>query len=141
MFLRQPCITFSFKESDEKPLVLATQEVTGDRHYDFKLSAWHQKDGGCNFEILGVPNSEEHQEKSLYCPCFALPELRQKMVKILVEHDGSERIDKMPKIPEWATSSFSANSKFSYNYSAHSFHSHSSNQSYAYDEDWWRSAR
>jgi hypothetical protein len=29
------------------------------------------------------------------------------VVKILAEHDGNERIDKMPTIPEWDTRGFS----------------------------------
>jgi hypothetical protein len=97
----EPYITFSFKEGDESPQILAIQSVEGNPHYDFELSAWHKKDYQCNFEIRSVPTLGKPKEKSLYLPCSALPELRKKMVKILAEHDGSERIDKMPKIPEW----------------------------------------
>jgi hypothetical protein len=42
----------------------------------------------------------------LYFPFWALPELRKEMVQMLEEHDGSEPIDEMPKIPEWATRGF-----------------------------------
>jgi hypothetical protein len=42
----------------------------------------------------------------LYLPFWALPELRQEMVQILEEHDGTELIEEMPKIPEWAAQGF-----------------------------------
>jgi hypothetical protein len=38
-------------------------------------------------------------------PLSALPWLRQKMVKISVENDGTKRIDKAPTIPKWVTMS------------------------------------
>jgi hypothetical protein len=59
-------------------------------------------------------NSGEHKvttEQSIYFPFSALPWLRQQMVRMLEEHDGSQRIAKMPKILAWATPGFS-NSKF-----------------------------
>jgi hypothetical protein len=31
------------------------------------------------------------------------------MVKMLEEHDGTERIDEMPTLPEWATQGFLVN--------------------------------
>jgi hypothetical protein len=54
-------------------------------------------------------SAEEHKEttkKPLYFPFSAVPWLRQQMVKILAEQDGTERIDEMPTIPEWATRGF-----------------------------------
>jgi hypothetical protein len=84
---------------------LFTQIVAGAQHYDFKLSAMHRKgdEWHFHFEIRSVPISEEHTEHQLYFPFSALPWLRQKMVKMLADHDGSERIGEMTKIPEWAT--------------------------------------
>jgi hypothetical protein len=43
---------------------------------------------------------------------WALPWLRQEMVKMLAEHDGTELVCNMPTIPEWATRGF-FHSKFS----------------------------
>jgi hypothetical protein len=97
---------FIFNEGDNSRLILFTKIVTGDRHYHFELSALHQKGYQWHFEIRSVQTSEEHKEKSLYLPFSALPKLRKGMVKILAEHDGSERIDEMPTIPEWATRGF-----------------------------------
>jgi hypothetical protein len=98
------------KEGDESPLILSTQIVEGARHcngqhYDFKLSAWHKKGYQWHLDIQSVQISEEHKdtEQSLYFIFLALPWLREQMVKILAEHDGSERIGEMPKIPKWAT--------------------------------------
>jgi hypothetical protein len=99
---------------------LATQIVVGDEHYNFELSAWHKNGGKWNFEMRSVKISEEHTERCLYFPFSALPELRKQMVKMLEEHDGSQRIKESPKIPEWITRGFS-NSKFTYEYL---FHSH-----------------
>jgi hypothetical protein len=82
---------------------LATQIVVGHRHYKFKLSAWHQTGNKWHFDIRSVSTSEEHKESRLFFPFWALPWLRQQMVKIMAEHDGSERIKEMPKIPEWIT--------------------------------------
>jgi hypothetical protein len=81
--------------------------VAGDRHYKFKLSAWHQTGEQWHFDIQSLHTWEEHKESRLFFPFWALPWLRQQMVKILAEHDGSERIKEMPKIPEWATQGFS----------------------------------
>jgi hypothetical protein len=36
---------------------------------------------------------------------WTLPLLRQKIAAILEEHDGTQRIDEMPTMPEWATQS------------------------------------
>jgi hypothetical protein len=80
--------------------------VAGDR-YDFELSACHQKGDQWNFEIRSVPKSEEHQDQLLYFPFWALPWLRAQMVKMLAKHDGSEQIDDMPNIRQWATRGFS----------------------------------
>jgi hypothetical protein len=87
----EPYNTLSFEEGDEKPLVLATQVVTGDRHYDFKLSAWHKKGYQWHFVIRSVKTSEEeHKEREMYFPFSALPKLREKMVKMLKDHDHEE---------------------------------------------------
>jgi hypothetical protein len=104
----EPYITFSFEEGDKSPLILFTQTVEGDGHYNFELSAWYQKGCGCYLEIRSVPTSEE---QFVYCPFSALSELRKRMVKILAEHDGSQQIGEMPTIPVWTTRGFS-NSKF-----------------------------
>jgi hypothetical protein len=108
----KPYTTYSFEECNESPLVLFTQIVAGDLHYDFKLAAWHETGGEWHFEIRSVKTSEEHKEQLIYLPFSALPELRQKIVEILEEHDGSQPIDEMPTIPEWAKRGF-FNSKFS----------------------------
>jgi hypothetical protein len=102
-------IIYSFQEGDESPLILATpcQIVAGTGHYNFELSAWHKKGDKWNFEIRSVKVSEEHTEQWLYIPFSALPELRQEIVDILEEHDGSQRIGEIPTIPEWATQGFS----------------------------------
>jgi hypothetical protein len=94
---------------------LATQILADPRHYNFKLSAWHQKGYQWHFSIQSmenVQNSEEHEEARLFFPFSALPWVREQIVKMLeeVELDGSKLIDKMPAIPEWATRGFS-NSK------------------------------
>jgi hypothetical protein len=59
--------------------------------------------------------NEKHYIPVQVSHSMALPELRQQMVKILAEHDGSEKIDKMQAIPERATRGFSK-SKFLLNY-------------------------
>jgi hypothetical protein len=90
--------------------------VAGTENYNFKLSALHQKGGGCNFEIRSVPwhfdirtvpTSEAHEESRLLFPFWALPWLRKQIITILAEHDGSQWIKEMPKIPEWAKRGFS----------------------------------
>jgi hypothetical protein len=107
-------LLISCKEGEESPLYF-TQIVEGarhphydDRHYDFKLSAWHRMGGEWQFHIQSVPTSEEQKdtEKSLYFPFWALPWLRQQMIEMLEEHDGSEQIGEMPTIPKWATRGF-----------------------------------
>jgi hypothetical protein len=39
-------------------------------------------------------------------PLWALFWLREQIASMLVEHDGSERIDEMPTLPEWAKGLF-----------------------------------
>jgi hypothetical protein len=55
-----------------------------------------------------VSTSEEHKQREhdLYLPFWTLPWLRQKMIEMLAERDGTKRIAKMPTIPEWATRGF-----------------------------------
>jgi hypothetical protein len=97
--------TFSFQEDDE--LILAKQTVEGDRQYNYELSAWHRKgDHQWYFNVRSVPTCEEYEERAMYFPFSALPWLRQQIVEILVEHDGTEPIDEMPTIPEWTTRGF-----------------------------------
>jgi hypothetical protein len=55
---------------------------------------------------LQMQTSNEHKEREVRFPLWALPQLRQQIVKMLEEHDGSELMDKMPTIPEWATQGF-----------------------------------
>jgi hypothetical protein len=109
IFLMEPYITviFSSQEDDESPLNLSTHMVGGHRHYKFKLSAWYQKGGEWHLYILSVQNSEKHKGRLLYFPLWALPWLREQIVTILVKHDGTQRIDEMPAIPEWAKQGFS----------------------------------
>jgi hypothetical protein len=61
-----------------------------------------------------VKIGEEHKDtpQSIYFPFSALPWLRQQIVRMLEEHDGSQRIAKMPKILAWATPGFSNSSNF-----------------------------
>jgi hypothetical protein len=89
--------------------IVAGGQLFDGRHYNFKLSACHQKGDQWHFEIRSVPTLEKHKhmEQQMYFPLWALPWLRQQMVKMLAEHDGSERIDEMPTVPEWATRGFS----------------------------------
>jgi hypothetical protein len=98
---------------------LVNKFVAGGRHFYFELSALHKKGGKWNFMIRSVPHLEEHKEweQKVYFPFWALPWLRQQIVKILVEVelDGSEQIDEMPKIPEWAARGIFPNYKFSSN--------------------------
>jgi hypothetical protein len=84
---------------------LGTQIVKGTRKYNFKLAAWHQNGDEWNFEIQSVPISGTPKEP-LHFPFWALPWLRQQMVKMLAEHDGNVRIYEMPLIREWATRGF-----------------------------------
>jgi hypothetical protein len=93
---------------------LATQTIPGPQNYNFKLSAWHQKSAQWHFDIQSVKIGEEHKDtqQSIYFPFSALPWLRQQIVRMLEEHDGSQRIPKMPKILSWATPGFSNSSNF-----------------------------
>jgi hypothetical protein len=102
------CITgiYLFKEGGESPQILATQTVPGDHPYEFKLSAWRQKGYQWQFCIQADQDSKQ-KEQQVYLPFSVLPKLRQQMVKMQAEDDGSEPIDEMPKIPEWATPGFS----------------------------------
>jgi hypothetical protein len=99
-------ITFSFEEGNNSPLILATQIVRGTRKYNFKLAAWHQNGGEWNFEIRSVPTSGKPKEP-LHFPFSAFPWLRKQMVEMLEKHDGTERVNEMPNIREWATRGFS----------------------------------
>jgi hypothetical protein len=102
---------------DELLPVLVNQMVEGGIHYDFKLSVfWHQKDGEWNVHITSVRTVQEHKPKDVYFPLWALQWLRQQMVKMLMEHDGSEQIDEKPTMPEWAKRGFTI-LKFSHEYS------------------------
>jgi hypothetical protein len=86
---------------------LATQTVEGGLIFDFNLSALlHPKSGQWNLEIRTVETVQEHKEKSLHFPLWALSWLREQMVSMLVKHDGSERIDEMPTLPKWAKGLF-----------------------------------
>jgi hypothetical protein len=76
-------------------------------HYDFNLSiVWHQTDNQLHLQIRSVQTSEKHKEREVHFPLWTLPQLRQQMATMLEEHDGSERIDEMPAIPEWVTRGF-----------------------------------
>jgi hypothetical protein len=75
---------------------LATQ--IGD--YKFEL---HQKDAEWQFDIRHVPTSKKHKEWEVYLRFSAFPWLRQQMATILAEHDCTQWIEEMPKIPEWTT--------------------------------------
>jgi hypothetical protein len=76
----------------------------GQEHH-FKFSVvWHQKDceWDLNIHSVHVKTSEKHKEREVNFPLWALPQLRQLMATLLVEHDGTQRIDEMPTMPEWA---------------------------------------
>jgi hypothetical protein len=78
--------------------------VEDSQPYSFKLSVvWHQKEGQWHLYIQSVQTSEKHKKKEVHFPLWALPQMRQQMATMLEEHDGTERIDEMPTIPEWAT--------------------------------------
>jgi hypothetical protein len=83
------------------PLILFTQTVAGGQHYDgrqyeFELSAWHEKgDLWCyNIQSVLICEGKKRKEQSLNFPFWALPWLRQQMVKMLAEHDGTQRTGK-----------------------------------------------
>jgi hypothetical protein len=78
-----------------------------DVHYDFNLSiVWHPESRQWHLQIRSVKTRERHREKEAHFPLWTVPQLRQEMVKILEEHDGTQRIDEMPTIPEWAAQGF-----------------------------------
>jgi hypothetical protein len=95
-------ISSSESDDNESPPVLTTQTVEGGLFYDFTLSVdWHPETGKRNLQIRTVKTVQEHRERSLRMPLWALFWLREQMASMLVEHDGSERIDEMPTLPEW----------------------------------------
>jgi hypothetical protein len=59
-----------------------------------------------NVSIHSVKKVQGHKEKEMSFPMWAFPWLREQMAAMLVKVDGSERIARMPTIPEWATRGF-----------------------------------
>jgi hypothetical protein len=85
---------------------LAFQILEWSQHYNFKFSIeWHPEIGQWRLYICSVKTWEKHREAAHF-PLWTLPQLRQQLATILAEHDGSERLDKMPTMPEWATEGF-----------------------------------
>jgi hypothetical protein len=79
--------------------------------YGFKLWVeWHQKDGQWHFYIRSEQTVQEHRPKEVHFPLWALPQLRQQMATMLTENDGTEEIDDMPTVPEWAIQGSKKNS-------------------------------
>jgi hypothetical protein len=106
LFSNFPFIIFIEKDIGSQR-VLAFQMLEKGVNYDFNLSiVWHQEKGGCHLRIRRVQTSEKHKEREVHFPLWALPQMRQQMATILEEYDGTERIDEMPTIPEWATQGF-----------------------------------
>jgi hypothetical protein len=86
---------------------MTIQTVEDGLHYGFKLSViWISKAGLWNLEIRTVKTVQEHKEKWLRMPLWALFWLRQQMASMLVEHDGSEQTNEPPTMPEWAKGLF-----------------------------------
>jgi hypothetical protein len=78
--------------------------VEGGLFYNFQLSVlWFERGRHWDLNIRSVKTVQEHNEKGVGIPLWALPLLRQKMATILERIDGTQRIDKMPTMPEWAT--------------------------------------
>jgi hypothetical protein len=78
--------------------------VEGGKFYDFQLSVvWFEQGRQWVLKIRSVKTVQEHKEKRVQIPLWTLPLLRQKMAIFLEQLDGTERIEKMPTMPEWAT--------------------------------------
>jgi hypothetical protein len=95
----------------------------GGLSYNFQLSVlWSERQW--NLYIRSVKKVQEHKEREMHFPLWTLPWLREQMAKMLAKI-GSERICKMPTMPEWAKQGF-LQLKF---YQNSNNHFHSSNQS------------
>jgi hypothetical protein len=78
--------------------------VEGGLFYDFQLSVlWFERGRHWVLNIRSVKTVQEHKPKEMYFPLWTLPWLREQMASMLVEHDGTERIDEIPTMSEWAT--------------------------------------
>jgi hypothetical protein len=78
--------------------------VEGGLFYDFQLSVlWFKPVRHWVLQIRSVKTVQEHNEKRVQIPLWTLPLLRQKMATFLEKLDGTQRINKMPTMPEWAT--------------------------------------
>jgi hypothetical protein len=74
------------------------------QNYNFQLSVlWFELGRQWHLNIRSVKTVQEHNEKGVQIPLWTLPLLRQKMATILEKLDGTQRIGKMPTMPEWAT--------------------------------------
>jgi hypothetical protein len=83
---------------------LANQLVEDGIFYDFQLSVlWFERGRQWQLKIRSVKTVQEHNEKGVQIPLWTLPLLRQKMATFLEQLDGTQRIDKMPTMPKWAT--------------------------------------
>jgi hypothetical protein len=72
---------------------------------NFQLSVlWSEQQW--NVRIRSVKKVQGHKEKEMHFPLWVLPWLRQQMAEMLAYLDGTERIARMPIIPEWATRGF-----------------------------------
>jgi hypothetical protein len=78
--------------------------VEGGIFYDFQLLVlWSKRGQQWDLKIRSVKTVKDHNEKRVQIPLWTLPLLRQKIAEILEEHDGTQHIDQMPTMPEWAT--------------------------------------
>jgi hypothetical protein len=102
--------------------VLAFKEE-GIKTYEFYRSiVWHQESGQWHVYFRSVKIGEKHRERESHCPIRGLPELRQLLAKMLAEEDGTQQVDEMPTVPEWATRGFSYTKvlcKYSYLHTKH----------------------
>jgi hypothetical protein len=102
-------IFVTFTEDIVPQRVLAFQMLEVSLHNYFNLLiVWRQEIGQWHLHIHSVKTWEKLlKEKEAHFPLWTLPKLRQQMATMLEEHDGSEQIDEMPTMPEWATQGFS----------------------------------
>jgi hypothetical protein len=75
--------------------------VEGGLFYDFQLSVlWSEPGRHWDLHIRSVKTVQEHWEKEVHFPLWALPELRNQMAKMLAEHDGTESIGPLDLTPK-----------------------------------------
>ena len=79
-----------------RDIELGRESFSGD-HFNFALAIQSSRDGSFQFKMQAAGQGKK--QRFMILPFRALPQMRERLAKILAEHDGSRQIGPAPTIP------------------------------------------